>query len=739
LVTKRRIRPKTDFAKIEAYVKKEYDARKDSHFRKEHERIWKEVDRQVEMSPMKRVSMDGKPINPGWHSVFELGELSKASEIIAADVMRIIFPDDRSWFEPHVKLERRLDEQGNPAPVDGKEQGVRDGVLRSLMCQQHLDFGLKARFKLSVKEALHHGSFVAEVRFEKEMTVQSGDKVQLLGAPVWVPHSMWNAYPDPSPSVHGTNLFYNGSMIIVEYMPAWRLKQISGPGWMTAQFDKIPSEEHTNKDNKTQDIKLTRFLGDINIERGDGDIFLPNSKAILANGILVFWESNELPFPPVIFNGYERQDIRDPYYTSPLIKQSPMQKFTSIMANKFVDAVERMVDPPIEYDGNDPNYVMNDGPDLSPGAKSATRSMGKGMKALEIGDPAAALEAMTLGMRQLQEGTGVSSIRTGIASSDRQTATEVRKVAQGAEVRTVDFVSVLEPGGLRPFLYMQHMLNRANMEPYEFFNNEMHTPDWVRYERKDIDHEAHFDIVGSKGLLGEEQRTERVAQVTAFASGNPLFAPLLKPSELLMEMYRNAGQKSPEQFVVVDKPQIPPEVQMQMQQMQQMVQALQQELQKAQTQLKDKSQELALKARGMSEDMQLEQQKAVLDHQAELKKLMSDFVLGMQKIQTEARLEIEQMRQEAALERRRMLVEVEPELIQSFGKMVEPHIAKVEERTTSETLRLVQEMMRAVEQVRDDVKRGRTKRMMPKLDANGDVIGSEIETVGGERYGITLQ
>ena len=91
--------------------------------------------------------------------------------------------------------------------------------------------------------------------------------------------------------------------------------------------------------------RLTKWYGDLVIERGDGDMYFPNSKAILANGVIVYMSPNELPYPSIIYTGYQRQDVRDPYYTSPIIKQSPMQKFTTIMANKFADATELKVEP----------------------------------------------------------------------------------------------------------------------------------------------------------------------------------------------------------------------------------------------------------------------------------------------------------------------------------------------------------------------------------------------------------
>jgi hypothetical protein len=87
------------------------------------------------------------------------------------------------------------------------------------MSQQHADFGLKDRVELSIKEALHHGGFVAEIDWDTQEFVHEAVKVKSKSAPVWKPHSMWNCYPDPSPSVIGTNLFYDGSMFIESYVP----------------------------------------------------------------------------------------------------------------------------------------------------------------------------------------------------------------------------------------------------------------------------------------------------------------------------------------------------------------------------------------------------------------------------------------------------------------------------------------------------------------------------------------
>ena len=134
-VKRRRILPK-DFDSIEEFICDEMSSREGNSFRRDKETIWKELDRQLRMKPMIRKSKDGRPIDPGWHNTIELGELAKASEIITADVMRMLFPDDRTWFEPHVLIPGMTDEQTTgvhctSAVADDSVTALRHVVVRS--------------------------------------------------------------------------------------------------------------------------------------------------------------------------------------------------------------------------------------------------------------------------------------------------------------------------------------------------------------------------------------------------------------------------------------------------------------------------------------------------------------------------------------------------------------------------------------------------------------------------------
>jgi hypothetical protein len=640
-VKKRKIR-KSDWQKVEEFLKKELDRRQQSPFRKAKEAIWSEVDRQVAMQPMKKFLANGKEAPPSWHSAFELGELSKASEVITADVMRLMFPYSRSWMECHVKPPVTVDPKTGKGvvAVTIEKQKKADGALRALMTQQHMDFGLEARVELSVKEALHHGGFVATVEWDHQNKVYDGQGLESLEAPVWEPHSMWNSYPDMSPSVVPGAIFYPGSMMITSYMPRYKVLQLKGDGYMNISPDKIKKRKNTNKDVETEDVELLTYYGDLTIEREDGDIFLPNSKCITANGTIIYYRANPLPFPEVIYAGYERQDLRDPYFTSPIEKNSPMQKLATVLANKFVDIVSLHAEPPIQYDGNDPYLVQNGGLNLWPGGQTPTKGSGK-FQEIKIGEPKAALDGLHLALLKLEEGTSVNAIRSGARESDRKTATEVQKTAQGAEVRTVDFVGKLEQQGLRPFLYMQHELNLKKLKRYAFYCSEKGLPDFLTITKEELPKVVHFDVVGSKGVLGEERRAAQMTAVTAFLLGNPLTAPLVNIVPVMIDMYEDAGVKGAEEYVKSDQGQIPPQVRMQLQQMEAVIKELQAKLQESESGNQAKMAEIQMKAQQANKEFMLEVQKMEAEQDLEKRRQMMDSALAKWTAELQAATQVE--------------------------------------------------------------------------------------------------
>lgn len=666
-----------DWDRVETFLNDELTKRKNSDARRSHEGIWKEVDRQVQMRPMLKMNRDGSQVDMGWHNVVELGELSKSSENISADVRRILFPASRFWNEPHCDLNDKfpLDPQTGERVQDTVMQIREDGRLRAFMTQQHEDFGLKDRVELCVKEALHHGSFVAEVQWEEQDMIYEATKVKKLGAPVIVPHSMWNCYPDPSPSVLGTQMFYTGSMFIESYLPRYKCEKLvkSGEdGWMVAQWKRVPKDEHKTGDETTKDVKLSTYWGDLVIERNnEDDLFYPNHKAVLMNGKIVYMAPNKTPYPPLIFKGYERMDVRDPYYISPIIKQSPMQKLSSQLANKFMDGVELDLEPPIVYDGNDPDFVLNGGPVVAPGSKTSTKGS-NAFQAVKIGDVRSALEGLQFCLNEMKEKLG----RPGKPVGDRATKAEVVKASQDQEVSLVDFISKMETA-LRSYLYMQHALNLSELDTYTYYSPEPDDPDFLTLTRADLPKAVHFEVVGARGVLGEEERNQKMNVTTAFLAGNPLFAGLLDPHAITVEMYSDAGVKNAERLLKQPNKADPAQLQAALEQAKQMLQQMAQELQ----QEKEKSQ---VKLTKINADHQAKMTKIAADHADREKKMALDHQQKTQKVMTDAMLEARKMSQELRAEAAKQANDLKVEMLHFMADRYEKQVAAKSEKEASD-------------------------------------------------------
>ena len=537
-VKKRRFLTK-DYDYIAQYIDQELDRRKRLKSRKNHEALWEEVDRQVMMKPMEVKNHDP---DMDWRSALEMGDMATASEVICADVLRLIFPQDRKWLAVHCDIDwkRLANREPNleiPEEEIRKVQKKADSELRAMMTQQHKDFGFRSRIELSVKEALHHGSFVVEACWEAMQEYQVNGVFKASEAPVWQPHSMWNCYPETLEL--NANMMYGGAMIICEEQ-TYEWVMTRDYFMNKAKFDQATT-------NKKAKVEIKKYIGDITVKRKGDDVFLPNMKIITANKVVLFAEPNKCG--TIIYGGYDRVDVRDPYYMSPLVKQSTNHRIVTTLANKFIDNIELKLEPPIVYDGNDPQLVAQGGPKMIPGEQVPTKGGAQNFSTLDVGDPSWAGEAIMKFQQDIKEGTGVSTSRAGGSrQADRVTATQIEEEAAGANVRTIDFVGKIEKG-IEAFCYIQHELNKMMLKEYSFYNPDMGMPDFDQLKKSDLPDKVIFETVGSKGVLTERRRAEQTSMAMTFLLGNPLTASLVNREEMARQMLLDAGNKNPEMLL----------------------------------------------------------------------------------------------------------------------------------------------------------------------------------------------
>ncbi len=636
-VKRRRVMAR-DHDAIASFISEEKERREQSKWRERHERRWVEIDRQISQEPPHVIDKSDTNEPLSWHNAIQLGDLSDASEIFTADALRLSLPTERKFFHPHVEvtskeanrygIEQQVDEFGEEIPIPPEQQRIVDDLLRNLLVQQQKDFGFRARCKLALKEIYHHGSVVCTVEMERMPRYHDGTKVETLKAPALRVHSMWDCFPDPSPSVMSTELFYRGSMIIRRMVPLRAALEM--PGWINK--DRLVEQ---NKELELDDhIEILTFYGDIFLKRHDGNVLFPNRRTTVNENVFLESKINETSYSPVIYTGYERDDVRDPYYTSPIVKLAPMAKFATHMANRTMDSVDLAVDPPIEY-----NYLNSsmdsEGPEIYPGARNPTRGNSE-ISVLNLGNPEMGLAGLQFARQAISEGTSTDSVRKGVAAGTEQTATEIVKTEQRGEVRSVEFVATFDSEFLLPFLYMQHELNLKKMETYPFFNDEMHTPDFVRAQRSDLPDTVVMEVTGSRTLLGEEQRTARMINtITLVAQLEPL-AKQVDWQEVSRQVWEDTRVKDPERFMITSDRNAEQQaaLEAQAQQFQELIQQLQGQLQQAQ-QAVIQAQQAQQKAEFAAVQNQLQIQQERLRHE--------QTKMDAERIDNEAKIE-EQLR-----------------------------------------------------------------------------------------------
>lgn len=591
---------KTDKANLVSYITDEQRTRANSTFRKDSERLWAEIDRQVAMKAPVATPESGQGQHEDWHNSVQLGHLADAKEIRTADVMRLVFPLERKWFHPHVEIITEKDpETGHPLPVDPKQQRKADGMVRSLMVQQNSDFGLRDRVRLSIGEALVHGGFVAMVNWQTQKKFHDGSRLETLSAPVWNVYSMWDSFPDPSPEVQGTDLFYQGSMICKKTWRAAKARKM--PGWNAKMI----------KEDKNGMTDLLFFWGDAVITRSMSDLWIPNRFIVTSGDNIVYTAVNETPYSPIIYTGYEKDDPRNPYYTSPLIKRSPSLTVATRSANKFLDAVDLTTEPPAEYDTMS---YLNGEPDLSPKAMNASRG-GNGTRTILVADPGPALQGLQIGIAHIEQGTAVDQVRSGVSPGTEQTATEVVETSQRAEVREVEFVGILERQALLPFLYMQHDLNKKHLDNYPFYNDERTTPDFLRASKGNLPkHGVRYEITGSKQILGELERQKKFLSVSSFVLQNELLADRVDIEEVVTQAYADTGIKDPDRFIRREDDDEESKLQQVAQQAQQQVmEEMQPQIEKIQSQLAQAQAQTEVGMQRVQLEAQLKEERLKLD------------------------------------------------------------------------------------------------------------------------------
>jgi hypothetical protein len=532
-VTKRKF-GKKDFNQIVEFVSDEYTSRKEK--RKDIEKQWKDIDRQLEMEPDKKHKLDskGRPdVNKAWMPEMELPLQAQTLEILTADAARMQFPTSGSWFAPHAELTddylEKIDFKGlisgdlNDVPSNITQDNA-DKLVLGAMDFWHGQYAFRQNIDSINAEAFKYGMGVGRARLVNKsvyMSTAKGIVKEDQKIPVLFPRSIKNTYLDDSKHnlmnegfIVGPSVIHEKTQRLEDLVLAAR-KGSSDPasetgGWMEKNLSRI-------KPNKHGEVTILEYEGDLIVPHKTSEsVFSPGTIVTVVAGEgtreVVRLRFNKFPFNSHIEFPYHVEHLDSAYPTSPLMKGRPIQIAAVDALNKMMMAAALNVLPPIRWDKDDPELANQGGPLIYPGAMwgSATK-----VDAVTFGDPNALMGIYSNLLQQYANVTGVNAPRLGAQTVSHTTAFAKEAEITRGTIRTVDYVRSTLDGPLEQWLSMEYEMGRNTLKETSIYIPAYNG--FAKISKDDLPEKVVFEAHGSGGPAEESAKQQQRLQALQFA------------------------------------------------------------------------------------------------------------------------------------------------------------------------------------------------------------------------------
>ena len=530
-----------DWDYIAQFVIDEHEKRKTA--RRDREKCWKEIDRQIAMQPeisFKKLPNGKIDTKKAWMAETELPLQAQALEVLTADARRLMFPDNGAWFRAHAETTdeylKRVDFQalimGDELEVpssinqDNADKLV-EGFLMHLFRQNVRDEDFFTRFDRINAESFKYGCGVGRARIENRtlyVKTPAGVKKELRKIPVLMPCSIKNVYlDDPGPSVHSAQAL-QPAHIAEDYMRLEALHMAASRGsndpedmdggWMPQNMKKLVADDKGY-------VTLLEMEGDIVIPRKTvRSIVIPGAIVTVAVGgkekggpvtnAVVRFRFREYQESSYILFPYHFEGASDPYPTSPLMKGRPVQMMATDALNRLLDSAALKNAPPVSYDRTDQQFAQKGGPEIYPYALWESSDPGMIKAHVEVGgDPAALVGVLSSALNWYAELTGVLPGRLGAQTNSHTTAFAKDAELQRGAVRTVDYVRQVGNGPMVRWLNMAYCMGRDALDSRETASFYIDAyGGFVEVTKNHLPDRAVFEWYGSGGPAEEQQKMQ---------------------------------------------------------------------------------------------------------------------------------------------------------------------------------------------------------------------------------------
>jgi len=521
--------------------------------RADKEKKWKEVDRQVNMEARPLYESDQTNHPNAWMSNVELPLQAITLETNVADIRRMSFPNDRSWYRAHGAVTddwlRATDFQ-SLLPGDDSEipstvgQAEANAIIKSSMDFYHSQYNFRAAWDALNGEANKYGTFAGRLRVvEKHVFVQAyrGVLRQKKKLPILIPRSMWSTYLDDSLSAVMNEGMLLAPAIIEKHnqkladIKMAAMKGSSDPkNMLTGGWRKDAVKTLKLKNKTTKEIEIAEYEGDMVLQRDSGrPMFLPNSLITVAfaddgtattrgtspsrGATVIRYRISDLPFRSYITQEYHSDDVTSAYGVGPLMLGCAGQKGATEAFNDLMDSAKLKSKPPINYDPDDFAVAAQGGPILEPHAVYPSKT---GVKALDVGSPELMVRVFMEMRDMYRDTTGTQKPRLGAQAKSHTTASSAIREETRGLVRTVDYVSDLMSGAIPTWLSMEYEIIKTLLEDETVFVKQWNS--FIKVSAKHLPEHAVFEVFGAGGPFEEaEQEQKRAAALNTLLTIEP--------------------------------------------------------------------------------------------------------------------------------------------------------------------------------------------------------------------------
>ncbi|KKN23983.1 hypothetical protein LCGC14_0899450 [marine sediment metagenome] len=556
-----------DLKTIAEWIVEEYEHRKNSETRRDREKNWKEVDRQVKMEALPRVSRDEKDRRLDWMSAIELPLQAHALEILADDTMRLLFPPKPIWFRPVAELDDEWAEfiEQNPLisgknvpPVGIADQDTANIIVHSTLNHFHNQYDFRGHWMKIIIEAMKYGTFVGRlgvVRRDIITNQYAGVTEKTRKIPVLIPVSIKNLFLDDSPQY----VFHEGLAIQPSFIRRWWQRKSDlmaaakaapdSAGWRRKELAALK----VSKDSKTKNhVEVLEYEGDIFISRTKGeDIELVNQ--IITVGIggppeVIRMRELTHSFRSYITGVYLDDEANSVYGSSPLMKGRPLQAAASEMANRMIDAAVLNTEPPIAWLDSDRHLKSIGGPVIGPGEQWRSDEPDS-VRPQKIGDPNALSGVLGLMLGEYEDVIGVKDPRRGGGPKSHTTEGAAIIAASRGVLRTEEFAGRMEQAPIRTWLYMEYELIKDILKNTSIFVNMRGVEGHIEIDRKYLPSSSDFIVEGSRGFIAKR---ERAANLVQFVTLTTNLTGLINQGGVPRELAKEILQQVAEELDIVD-------------------------------------------------------------------------------------------------------------------------------------------------------------------------------------------